>query len=88
VVVGGNLGREGLGASSELLLITLSLLLVKGCDWVNICDVLVVVIVDVLLGSTPPFSVFDCLLESLSKSHSHSGYSESSLARTSGLLRK
>lgn len=35
VVVGGNLGRELLSASGELLLVALSLLLVQGCDKVN-----------------------------------------------------
>lgn len=35
VVVGGNLRRELLGASGELLLVALSLLLVQGCGGVS-----------------------------------------------------
>ena len=91
VVVGGNLGSKGSGASSKFLLVTLSLLFVQSCGRVDMLDESTFSPIGakyILLGSTPPLSVFDCLLASPRRSQSQSGYSESSLATMSGLFLK
>lgn len=90
VVVSGDLRREFLSASSELLLVALSLLLVQGCDGISIGIgwKLDRGSIHILLGSTPPLAALASLLESPSRSQSQSGYSWSSLATISGLFLK
>lgn len=88
VVVGRDLGGQDGGASGELLLVAFPLLLVQGWKMLDGKETVVSRGLYVLLGSTPPFSVLDCLLESPRRSHNQSGYSESSFANTSGLFLK
>ena len=90
MVVGRNLGREDGGAGGQFLLIALSLLLVQRCEVMLVLALFryTRAFVNILLTSTPPLSALDCLLASPRRSHNQSGYSESSLANTSGLFLK
>ena len=88
VVVSGDLSGEGASTGGQLLFVTLSLLLVQGCDRVSILRKTGNPGDNLLLGSTPPCLVFASLVASPRRFHSQSGYSESSLAKTSGLFLK